>query len=52
MILNLLRRGAVVHWIEPLTLDQRVAGLIPVNDWCSCPSARHSIHIVALNPGA
>ena len=27
------RKGAVVYWIEPLTLDQRVAGSIPVNAW-------------------
>ena len=26
-------RSAVVYWIEPLTLDQRVAGSIPVNAW-------------------
>ena len=23
----------MVYWIEPLTLDQRVAGSIPVNAW-------------------
>ena len=25
--------GAMVYWIEPLTLDQRVAGSIPVTAW-------------------
>ena len=25
--------GAVVYWTEPLTLDQRVPGSIPVNAW-------------------
>ena len=39
--------GAVVYWSEPLTLDQRVAGSIPVNAWHFCPSARHFIHIAA-----
>ena len=43
--------GAVVYWIEPLTLDQRVAGLILVNAWHFCPSARHFIHTTALHPG-
>ena len=42
--------GAVVYWSEPLTLDQRVAGSIPVNAWHFCPSARHFIHIAALYP--
>ena len=28
---NIMGGGAVVYWIEPLTLDQRVAGSIPVN---------------------
>ena len=28
---SLLCGGAVVYWTEPLTLDQRVAGSIPVN---------------------
>ena len=37
--------GAVVYWIEPLTLDQRVAGSIPVNAWHVCPSARYLIHL-------
>ena len=31
----------MVYWIEPLTLDQKVAGSIPVNAWHFCPSARH-----------
>ena len=31
--------GAVVYWMEPLTLDQEVAGSIPVNPWHFCPSA-------------
>ena len=45
--------GAVVYWIEPLTLDQRVPGSIPVNTMPGtfCPSARHFIHIAALHPG-
>ena len=43
--------SAVVYWIEPLTLDQRVAGSIPVNAWHFCPSAIHFIHIAALHPG-
>ena len=43
--------GASVYWIEPLTLDQRVVGLIPVNAWHFCPWARHFIHIAALHPG-
>ena len=43
--------GAVVYWIEPLTLDQRVAGSIPANAWHFCPSARHFIHIAALHVG-
>ena len=42
--------SAVVYWIEPLTLDQRVAGSIPVNDWHFCPSTRHFTHIAALHP--
>ena len=41
----------MVYWIEPLTLDQRFAGLIPVNAWHFCPSARHFIHIAAIHPG-
>ena len=40
-----------VYWIEPLTLDQRVPGSIPVNAWHFCASARHYIHIAALHPG-
>ena len=43
--------GAVVYWSEPLTLDQRVAGSIPVNAWHFCPSVRHLIDIAALHPG-
>ena len=38
-----------VYWIEPLTLDQRVAGLIPVNAWHFYLSARHFIHPVCIN---
>ena len=30
---DVLCGGAVVYWIEPLTLDQRVPGSIPVNAW-------------------
>ena len=45
------RCHAVVYWVEPLTLNQRVAGLIPVNAWHFCPSARHFIHIIVLYPG-
>ena len=41
----------MVYWSEPLTLDQRVPGSIPVNAWHFCPSARHFIHIAALHPG-
>ena len=36
--------GAMVYWIEPLTLDRWVAGLIPVNAWHFCPSARNYPH--------
>ena len=43
--------GVMVYWIEPLTLDPRVAGSIPVNAWHFCSSARHFIHIAALHPG-
>ena len=43
--------GAVVYWIEPLTLNQRVPGSIPVSARHFCPSARHFIHIAALHPG-
>ena len=39
--------GAVVYWIEPSTLDQRVVGSIPVNAWQFCPSARHSILLLS-----
>ena len=42
---------SVIYWIDPLTLDQRVACSIPVNAWHFCPSARHLIHIAALHPG-
>ena len=53
-ITNSITSGsAMIYWIEPLTLDQRVAGLIPVNTctWHFCPSARQFIHIAAQNPG-
>ena len=41
----------MVYWIEPLTLDQRVADSILVNTWHFCPSARQFIHIAAFHPG-
>ena len=40
--------GAVVYWIEPLTLDQRVNRV----RFPSMPSARHFIHIAHLHPGS
>ena len=44
---------ALVYWIEPLTLDQKVAGVISVNAGHICPSARrHFIHVAALHTGA
>ena len=45
------QENIMVYWSEPLTLDQRVAGSIPVNAWHFCPSARRFIHIAALHPG-
>ena len=41
----------MVYWIEPLTLDQRVAGSIPVNAWHFCPSARHFYPHCCSHPG-
>ena len=40
---------ALVYWIELLTLDQRVAGSIPVNAWHFCPSARHQARKAIYN---
>ena len=32
-VINCNCGGAVVYWFEPLTLDERVPGSIPVNAW-------------------
>ena len=50
-VANSYSGGAMVYWIEPLALDQRVVGSTPVNARLFCPSARHFIHIAAFYPG-
>ena len=43
--------GAVVYWIEPLTLDQSVASSNPDMECTAHFCARRFIHNAALNPG-